>query len=162
MASTTRERLKLDRLDRLDLNFDSEAFHLESIEQRVTARLDDFEDRLPPPADTAFRLPRAVVGTTYAIAKQATGSVADATGAVVRQARSSGKRVMTTVRGESAGIQSDVARMTEATKTGVKDIAATVETAAEDITDEIRHIGDEAVDYHRWTKEELIAAITAK
>lgn len=155
MASTTRERLKLDRLDRLDLNFDSEAFHLDSIEQRVTARLDDFEDRLPPPADTVFRLPRAVVGTTYAVAKQATESVVDATGAVVRQVRSSSKRVMTTVRGESAHVKSDVARITEATKTGVKDIAALVETATDDVTEEIKHIGDEAVDYHKWTKDEL-------
>jgi hypothetical protein len=155
MASTTRERFKLDRLDRIDLNLDSEAFHLDSIERRVTARLDDFEGRLPPPADTVFRLPRAIVGTTYAIAKQATESVADATGAVVRQVRSSGKRVMTTVKGQSETVQSDVARMTEATKTGVKDIAARVETATEEVTEEIKHIGDEAVDYHNWTKDEL-------
>lgn len=155
MESTTRERLRLDRLDRLNLHFDHESFDLDSIERRVTARLDDFEDRLPPPADTAFRLPRAMVGTTYAVAKQATGSVADATGAVARQVRSSGKRIMTTVKGESAGVQSDVARITEATKTGVKGIASRVETATEDVTEEIRHIGDEAADYHNWTKEEL-------
>ncbi len=155
MASTTRERFKLDRFDRLDLNFDPESFDLDAIERRVSARLDEFEDRLPAPADTAFRLPRAVVGTTYAVAKQATGSVADATGAIVRQVRSSGKRVVTTVRGESAGVQSDVARITEATKTGVKGIATRVETATEEVTEEIKHIGDEAVDYHNWTKDEL-------
>ncbi len=152
MATTTRERL---RLDRLDLNFDPETFHLDSIERRVSARLDAFEERLPAPADTAFRLPRAVVGTTYAVAKQATGSVADATGAIMRQVRSSGKRVVTTVKGESAGVQSDVARITEATKTGVKGIASRVETATEDVTEEIRHIGDEAVNYQNWTKDEL-------
>lgn len=155
MAHTARERFNLDRLNRLDLNFDPGSFDLDSMERRVSARLDEFEGRLPAPADTFFRLQRAVAGTTYIVAKQATESLTDATGAIVRQARSSGKRVVTTVRGQSAAVQSDVARMTGATRTGVKDIATRIETATEDVTGEIKEIGDEAVDYHNWTKDEL-------
>lgn len=157
MANSTLDRLRFDRFNRIDLNFDSSlrSFDLHSVEQSVSTRLDEFEGRLPAPADTVFRLQRAVAGTTYAVAKQATESVADATSAVMRQARSSSKRVVTTVKGEGASVKSDVARMTEATKTGVKDIATRVETATDDVADEIREIGEEAADYHNWTKDEL-------
>ncbi|MDH3295711.1 MAG: hypothetical protein OER95_15445, partial [Acidimicrobiia bacterium] len=159
MSKFDRPKFDLPKFDRSRLESFDLGNRVEAFEKAMSARLDDVEERLPSPADRVFHLQRVMAETGYSMTKNATEVVVEATNAVLDQARTSTEKMAKTFRSEADAVRADVTRMVAATKATAVDVAETVTSdvarSADTVADKVEALGDEAVDYANWSKDDL-------
>lgn len=134
----------------------------------ITERLDDLESRLPTIPARVLHLQRVVAGKTYDNYVAYFGAVADtyrslfdaavaSSRAASDQARASGEQFVTSLTNGVQSVASQAAtqgrRVTEAAKSGAKDLVDSVEDIVEDVVDDTPGSG---TPYEEWTKAELV------
>ncbi len=148
------------KLDLPDLNLEKLELpeSLDELEDEINKRFDDFEEALPSPLDSMFRLQRTMFDTTYLMTKSAAESVNEASSVMMKQAQSSAQRFADTFKKQVGLLQDDAVRMAEASRNAATDVGRDVEEATDKANRRVEKLADQADNYDAWTKDELYDA----